>query len=318
MPTPFLIDTDTASDDAVAIIMALRDPSIDVKALTIVAGNVPAPQAAQNALYTAQLCNRPDLPVHIGLHQPLLRPYENAQWFHGQDGLGDMNYPRAQRPPESEHAVDALIRIILATPGITLVTLGPLSNIAAALIKNPSITHNVSRLVIMGGNPCCEGNVTPAAEYNIWVDPEAAQIVFRAPWPIDMVGWHLCRNEAIITPTEIARLQTMGDLGNFVVDANRTAAQAIREQTGEIGISLPDPTAMAVALNPSIITSASPHHVAIATDNDLTRGMTVIDRLNVANDPRNHPTWQNTRPANIIWQINTSQFKEMLFASLRP
>lgn len=313
---PFLIDTDTASDDAVALLMALKDPTVDVKAITVVAGNVPVDQGARNALYTAELAGRPDVPVFLGAEFPLVRPYEHAQWFHGRDGLGDMNYPAAKRLPEQQYAVDAMIDTIEANPGIVLVTLGPLTNVALALLQRPTITRNVSRVVVMGGNPCCEGNVTPAAEYNIWVDPEAARIVLRAPWPVEMVGWHLCRGDAVVGPVEIERLLTLGPLGRFVVDANRVATEAIRTQTGEVGISLPDPTAMAVALDPAVVTAAGDHLVAISTDDALTRGQTVVDRLNVATDDRNRRSgaWTHTpHKTRVVWTMDVPGFKRMLF-----
>src|SRR5580658_10071071 len=157
----FLIDTDTASDDAVALIMALRSPAVDVAAITVVAGNVPVEQATRNALYTAELCAS-SVPIYSGEARPLLRQHQSAQWFHGRDGLGDQNYPAPERKPESRHAVDAIVDVVSANPGIVLVTLGPLTNVALALARSPDIVKNVSRCAVMGGNPCTEGNVTPA------------------------------------------------------------------------------------------------------------------------------------------------------------
>ncbi len=175
----FLIDTDTASDDAVALIMALRAPDVRVAAITVVAGNVDVQQATRNALYTAELCGV-KVPVYSGAARPLLRPYQNATWFHGRDGLGDHNYPAPRQSAQAKHAVDAIIETVEANPGIVLVTLGPLTNVALAISRKPEIAAKVSRCVVMGGAPCCEGNVTPAAEYNVWVDPEAASIVMRS------------------------------------------------------------------------------------------------------------------------------------------
>src|SRR4029077_10229707 len=174
VPRAFLIDTDTASDDAVALIMALRAPDVRVVAITTVAGNVPVPQSTRNALYTVELCGA-NVPVYTGADKPLLRTYENATWFHGRDGLGDHDYPAPKRSAEKLHAADAIIETIEANPGLVVVTLGPLTNLALALSKTHGIATKVSRCVVMGGAPCCEGNVTPAAEYNIWVDPEAAR-----------------------------------------------------------------------------------------------------------------------------------------------
>src|SRR5256885_3369535 len=202
MSRTFLIDTDTASDDAVAIIMALRAPDVRVAAITTVAGNVPVQQSTRNALYTAQLCGA-DVPVYMGSDKPLLRRYENATWFHGRDGLGDHSYPAPRKAPDKLHAVDAIIETIEANPGLVIVTLGPLTNVALALAKKPSIAAKVGRCVVMGGAPCCEGNVTPAAEYNIWVDPEAARIVMRSGLPVELVGWHLSRGDAVVREDDI-------------------------------------------------------------------------------------------------------------------
>ena len=178
----FLIDTDTASDDAVAIIMALADPDVRVLGLTTVAGNVGLEQATSNALLTAEICNS-DAPVFMGADRPLARAHEHAHWFHGKDGLGDRGYPAPKRAPEREPAVDAILRLAREASGLTLVTLGPLTNIALALERERELAARIGRCVVMGGAPCCEGNVTPAAEYNIWVDPEAARAVFRSKMP---------------------------------------------------------------------------------------------------------------------------------------
>ena len=320
MPEPFLIDTDTASDDAVALIMALRSPAARVLAITTVAGNVPVRQATRNALYTAELCGA-DVPVYQGADKPLARALCTAEWFHGYDGLGDRGYPAPMRGPEKQHAVEAIIATIRANPDLTLVTLGPLTNIALALAQAPDIAHNVGRCVVMGGNPCCEGNVTPAAEYNMWVDPEAARVVFRSGLPIELVGWQLCRGAAVLSPVDIHRINRIGtDLARFAIDGNSTAHEAFRLQTGEDGISLPDPVAMSIALDPSIATEASHHYVDVETASELTRGMTVIDRLNVAADDRNRATWAHLLDcepnAKVYWYIDTRRWKQALFDSL--
>src|SRR3954465_1994315 len=220
----FLIGTDTASDDAVALIMALRSPGVRVEAITVVSGNVPLPQATANALYTVELCGRAaDVPVFAGAARPLAREPEHAEWFHGADGFGNQNYPPAGLRPRPEHAADAIVRVIRANPGgIELVTLGPLTNVAMALDRDLSIAGQVKRCVVMGGNPCCEGNVTPAAEYNIWCDPEAAQIVFRSGMNVELIGWQLCRGEANLTPADIAHVRELGTpLAHFAIDINR-------------------------------------------------------------------------------------------------
>ena len=316
----FLIDTDTASDDAVALIMALRAPQVRVAAITTVAGNVGVEQATRNALYTIELCGA-DVPVYAGAAKPLLREHQSATWFHGSDGLGEHDYPRPRRSTRELHAVDAIIETIDANPGLVIVTLAPLTNLALALGKKPAIAAKVGRCVVMGGAPCCEGNVTPAAEYNIWVDPEAAQIVMRSGLPIELIGWHLSGGEAVVRDHDIGRIQSFkNELAHFAIECNSHARKAYKRQTGEDGISLPDPVAMSIALDPSIGTEWSSHYIDVETRSELTRGMTVVDRLNVAGDERNLPAWgavvRAGHKARVCWTIDAGRWKQSLFAAL--
>ena len=315
----FVIDTDTASDDAVAIMMALSAPDVRVLGLTTVAGNVSLEQATRNALLTADICGS-DVPVFVGVGAPLIRAHEHAHWFHGEDGLGDHGYPAPKRAPEREHAVEAIRRLAHATPGLTLVTLGPLTNVALALARDPSIASRIGRCVVMGGAPCCEGNVTPAAEYNIWVDPEAARAVFRSRLPIEMVGWHVSRGESVLTDAEIAAIEALGTTkARFAIESNSRARKAYHIQTGEVGLSLADPTAMAIALDRSIGLSWSRHRVAIECASELTRGMTVVDRLNVSGDDINRAVWAaqgGETGADVVWTFDSARFKSMLKAAL--
>lgn len=320
MARTFLIDTDTASDDAVALIMAMRASDVHVAAITTVAGNVGVEQATKNALYTVELCGA-DVPVFQGSAKPLTRPHQNATWFHGQDGLGDHGYPSSRKSAAAMYGVDALVETIDKNPGLVLVTLGPLTNVALALARRPDLAKKVSRCVIMGGAPCCEGNVTPAAEFNIWVDPEAARMVFLSGLPVELIGWQLCRADAVIKPPEIDQIITMNTaLGRFAVECNSHARQALKVQTGEDGICLPDPVAMCVALDPTVGTSWSEHFVEVATHDELTRGMTVVDRLNVSEDERNRVTWQKAhssgRKARVCWEIDNKRWKRALLAAL--
>jgi purine nucleosidase len=315
----FLIDTDTASDDAVAILMALAAPDVEVAALTVVAGNVSLAQGARNALYTCEVAGK-DIPVHLGAAAPLIRRHLDAHWFHGADGLGDRGYPPPKRAPEKEGAVEALIRIAAERPGLTLVTLGPLTNIALALALDPGFAENVGRCVVMGGAPCCEGNATPAAEYNIWVDPEAARMVFRSKLPIEMVGWHVSRGDSVLSDAECDELLQGGPKARFAVECNNRAREAYFVQTGQRGMSLADPTAMAVALDRDIGTSWSRHFVEIETQSELTRGMTIVDRLNVAHDENNCGPWADALAAgvkaDICWTFDAPAYKALLKRAL--
>jgi len=316
-PRTILIDTDTASDDAVALIMALRSPDVHVAAITIVAGNVHVEQGVRNALYTVELC-RASAPVYAGAEKPLLRPLEVAHWFHGEDGLGDHGYAPVNAEAHPMHAVDAIIQGAKDNPGLEVITLGPLTNLALAVTREPRLASLIARCVVMGGAPCCEGNVTPAAEFNIWVDPEAASIVFRSGLPIELIGWQLSRFEAVVSAAEIAKIVALNTpLTHFAVECNSTAAHAYHTQTGEHGIALPDPIAMAVLLDPALSTNSNRHRVEIETASELTRGMTVVDRLNVASDERNRGRWISAKAeVEICWELDIPGWKRALFRAL--
>jgi len=301
--------------------MALRAPEVEVVAITTVAGNVPVEQSTRHALYVPEICGSV-VPVYAGADKPLLRAYQNATWFHGADGLGEHGYPLPKRSIERWHAADAIIAEAEEHPGLTIVTLAPLTNVALALARKPSIVDKVGRCVIMGGAPCCEGNVTPAAEYNIWVDPEAARMVVRSGIPIDLIGWHLSRGKSVLNDRDIAAVEALKTpLAHFAIECNSHARAAYKVQTGEDGISLPDPVAMCLALDPSVGTWWSSHYIDVETRSELTRGMTVVDRLNVAEDGRNRAEWAAViakgKKARVCWTIDAERWKQALFTALR-
>jgi purine nucleosidase len=317
-----IVDTDTASDDAVALIMALHAPEVEVKAITVVAGNVPVTRGSRNARYTVELCGA-SVPVHEGADRPLLREPSPASFFHGEDGLGDQGYPPPRAPVAEGHAVSALVETIRAHPGIVVVTLGPLTNLALALAQAPDLAGSVGRCVVMGGAACTVGNVTPAAEYNIWCDPEAARIVFRSRLPLEMVGWELCRGEANLNEEDVARCRALDTpLAHFALDCNAKALEANRRFFHEPGIGLPDPVAMAVALDPAIVSRKSRHAVDVECEGSLTRGMTVVDQLDVVR--RGLGDRDGWRPeavkaessVTVCWEIDATRFKERLFQAL--
>lgn len=305
----FIIDTDTASDDAVALIMAHHWPDVEVVAVTIVNGNVAVEQGVKNALYTLDVCNA-STPVYVGCTKPMLRESNYADWFHGKDGMGNMYYPEPKSKAQSGHAIDAIIDIIKKYPGeITLVTLGPLTNIAAALLKAPEIAPLVQRCVIMGGAANTVGNVTPAAEYNIWVDPEAAKIVFHSGMRMEMVGWELSRHDAALTAAEVETVMNFGtQRARLAMDCNKTALEISMKIQGAIGLTLADPVAIAVALDPDIVTSQGKYFVDVEITGEITRGATVVDELGVLDKQPN---------MNVVWAINIPLWKETLYRCLR-
>ncbi len=304
----FIIDTDTASDDAVALVMALRHPDIDVQAITVVAGNVPLAQAVQNALYSVELCGQ-DTPVYAGCAKPLLRKLSTAEEVHGRDGMGDIGLPLWGRRPADGHGADRLRQVINDNANdITLVTLGPLTNVALALLREPELARQVSRCVIMGGIGSGHGNITPLAEFNIWVDPEAAKIVFESGMPIAMIGWDISWKYAAFDPEQAAEIRAIGTrLAEYVIDIQATLNQYALDQTNLAGFDWPDPIAMAAAIDPNIA-SYEKLRVDVTTGEGLTRGLTVIDRLGVTGRP---PQVQ------VAVSANRELFVDMLKRALR-
>jgi purine nucleosidase len=214
-----------------------------------------------------------------------------------------------------------MVRIIDANPGLEVITLGPLTNLALALRQSPRLARNVSRCVVMGGAPCCEGNVSPAAEYNFWVDPEAARVVLRSDLPVELVGWQLSRGSAVLNAREIEEILALGTrFGEFAVHANGIARKAYHIQTGEVGIDLPDPTAMAILLDPALALVSSRHYMDVQIDSGITRGMSVVDKLGVATDPRNHGVWSDVvargRKHSVVWKLDIPGWKKALFQAL--
>ena len=280
MPRPFFIDTDTASDDAVALVIALRHPDIDVVGIGVVAGNVPLQYGLQNALYTRELCGREDVPVYGGAYGPLVLPLGTAQEVHGEDGMGDIGLHLRDREPHPMHAADALIAASHRYAGeLTLVTLGPLTNLALALHDDPSLANRLHRVVVMGAVADHVGNMNPVAEYNMWADPHAVAFVLDAGLPIEFVGWDISRHYAVIEHDLAEELRAVSPVGEFCVAINKTVAEFCATETKLPGFDLPDPIAMAYAIDPSIATETRRLHLAVETESELTRGMVVMDLL---------------------------------------
>ena len=309
MKRKFWIDTDTASDDAVALIMAFMNPDIEVVGLSIVAGNVPLDMGVQNALYTAELCAA-TAPIYVGAAKPLSRELGTAQFVHGEDGMGDIGLPLSGRTPTSGNAVDKLIEAIhLHADHIELVTLGPLTNIALALQQDPSIARSVKRCVVMGAVADHIGNVTQVAEFNMWVDPEAVDVVLRSGMHLEFVGWDISRTEAVVTPQESAMIRSLGtERANFSVDIQRVLEKFCAEETHLNGFDLPDPIAMAYAIDTSIATEVHHWYLASETNSELTRGMVVMDTLGVMHQEPN---------AFVVTRASHEKFMSMLVDALQ-
>ena len=316
----FFIDTDTASDDAVAILMALEWDDVEVLGISIVSGNMPIEQGSINARYTVELCKK-NIPVYVGAAKPLVKKTEHADWFHGPDGMGGMNYPDPKNTESSDDLIEVLKNLIDENPNeITLVTLGPLTNIANFITKYPASFLMLKNIVIMGGASNTVGNVTPAAEYNIWCDPEAADIVFNSGHEdITIVGWELCRAGANITEEEMEFVYSFKTpKGDFAIDCNKHALEGSQDWLGDPGLGLPDPVAMAVALEDSVVISKSRHHVKVVLDGP-SRGMTIVDQLHVGeSEPHIDEHWSNTsRNINVCWELDDDKWKEVFYSTLK-
>jgi purine nucleosidase len=302
-----VIDTDTASDDAIALVLAVREPSVDVRAVTVVAGNVPLELAVRNAIVTLDLAGGADIPVHAGRDRPLARPLDTAQFVHGADGMGGATLPAPSREATSADAVGVLLAIAADEPGRhDLVTLGPLTNIAAALERDPELLTKFGHTYLMAGSPDGVGNVDALGEYNVWADPEAATAVLAAPGAKTMIGWNISRTFAVMNHDEQAALAAVGPLGRFAIDINGDVEQYCLD-TGLAGFDLPDPIAMAVALDDSIIVEATEEWLVVGLDGP-TRGCTIPDRRFGRPDP-------NIR---VLWSVDEAAFKQRLLTACRP
>jgi len=304
----FIIDTDTASDDAVAIMMASAHADVTLDAVTVVAGNVALEQASRNARYVLELCHE-DIPVYNGCPAPWVQEASVADWFHGEDGMGNQHYPAPTTAAQTMHAVPALIDRFKREPNrIELVTLGPLTNLATALTMEPALADWIKHCWVMGGAANTVGNVTPAAEYNIWCDPEAAYKVMHSGVPLTLLGWELSCDKATLSDAEMAQLRAIGSRrAKVAIDCNAHALKAVRELQGQTGLALADPVAMAVALDKSIATDMEPYYVDIAMGSSNTRGMTIVDQLHVTGQPHN---------ARVCRAIDAERWKRLLRCSL--
>ena len=303
----FLIDTDTASDDAVALLMALREPSVKVEVITVVAGNSPLETCVKNALISVEKAETYSPPVYAGMAQPMFQEPFSAEFVHGQDGMGNMDLPAPTLEKQSDHAVDVIIETARHFPGeLEIITLGPLTNLALALLKEPTLPKLIKRVYIMGGAGLGPGNVTPVAEFNIFADAEAAHLIMKSKLAKTVVGWDICMAETFINPSDIAHLNSLGPLGEFAVRCNATLIE-FNKGWGKDGFDLPDPTTVAVALYPDIVTRQFDAFGYVEYKSEKTYGQFIIDQFQLTGKPHN---------ATIITEIDARQFKQKLFQLL--
>ena len=305
----FLIDTDTASDDAVALIMALREPDIRVEAITVVAGNLPLPLAVKNALLSVQMADTYRPPVFAGMAKPLLRDLFTSEFVHGDDGMGNMNLLEPALTIEREHAVDALIRILTdSADELELITLGPLTNIAMVCLKAPEAIRKLKRITIMGGAGFGSGNITPVAEFKVYVDAEAFSLVLQAGVPIMLVGWDVSMGTTFITGEDIDYLLNTGSpIAEFCVRCNQSLKEFNWQRLRKIGFDLPDPATVAVALYPDTVVNTLDVYACVETKSEATYGQIIMDTMHLLDRKPN---------ATICRALDGRRFKERLFRAI--
>jgi purine nucleosidase len=277
MAQHIVMDTDPGIDDSLAILLALASPEVELAAVSVTGGNCSLPCGVRNALSVLALAGRSDLLVHAGVALPLLRPAFTAPETHGDTGLGYARLPDSPVPPSDEHGVDMLIREIMAQPGeVTLVALAPLTNVALAIRKEPRIVEAVREVIIMGGALRVDGNTTPLAEFNFYVDPHAAQIVLTSGMPITLMPWDICK-DVLLTQADVDQLLANGSpISRFVADATRFYIEFHREYFDYAGCSICDPAALALALDGSLGRTEMVN-IYVEHTSELTMGKSVAD-----------------------------------------
>ena len=287
MPRKIIIDTDPGQDDAVGILLALASPEVEVLALSTVAGNVPLDLTSRNARIVCEIAGRPDIPVHAGCDTPLSRPLVTAEHVHGKSGLDGIALFQPASALAPGHAVDAIIDILRREPegSVTLVAMGPLTNLATAFRRAPDIVPRLREIVLMGGAYFEVGNITPAAEFNIYVDPEAAQIVCAAGAPRTVLPLDVT-HKALTSRDWIEQMRASGPVGRAVAGWTDFFERYDREKYGAEGAPLHDPCTIAWLIQPDLF--AGRHiNVEIETQGAFTTGMTVADWWRVTGRPAN-------------------------------
>lgn len=302
MARKIIIDTDPGQDDAVAILLALASPELEVLGISVVAGNVPLPLTEVNARKICELAGRPDLPIYSGCDAPLMRKLVTAEEVHGKSGLDGVDLPAPTMPLQAEHAVDFIIDTLRrAEPNtITLVPIGPLTNIATAFDRAPDIIPRVQEIVLMGGAYFEVGNITPTAEFNIFVDPEAADIVFKSGAPLTVLPLDVT-HKALTSRDWIEGLRKLGPVGQAVASWTDFFERYDKEKYGSLGAPLHDPCTIAYLVNPELF-SGRYINVVIETKGEFTTGMTVADWWRVTGRPAN---------ANFIRDVDRDSLYEM-------
>ena len=300
MPKRIIFDTDPGIDDALAILLALASPELSVEGLSVVHGNCSLEQATRNALSVLEVANASHIPVAMGCALPLVQPSLLAPETHGDMGLGYAHLPEPRLEPSRQHAVDFLIERILASPGeITLVAIGPLTNIALAVRQEPRLAESLKELIIMGGAIRHEGNTTALAEFNTFVDPHAAHILYHAGIPTTLVPLDVTY-QCILTPGDVQRLQKIDSpITHFIADATRFYMEFHDQYQKIEGCVINDPLALALTFAPELCTYQE-LPVDVDISGEISMGKTVADFYNYGKKPANMKVALGVRARDFI------------------
>ena len=313
-----IIDCDTGVDDALAILLCLKN--LDVVGITTVGGNVGLENTQRNTRYVTEVAGRTDVPVFAGYARPLLVPLQDASYVHGAGGLGNIQVPEPQKPLEKQHAVDFLIETFMTRDDVSLITLGPLTNIAHALLKEPRLVHRIPEILTMGGSTTW-GNATPAAEFNIFVDPEAAKLVFESGIPIRMVGLNATRQQR-------ASLEVYEQIKAMDSPAAQLAAKLFLDREGKPGRNnFCDACAVMWWIDSHVISKSAMMHVVVETQGEFTRGMTLCDgrgfqanrrEVDMEHEKLYEPLPKGLEPnVEVALELDQARFSQVLLDTMR-
>ena len=298
-----LIDCDPGVDDAIALLLAFGSPELNLLGITTVGGNVPLVHTQTNARKICELAQVLDIPVSAGCDRPLVRSrVTTAEYVHGATGLGQLSFPAPTLPLRPQHGVDFLVDTLFNAPSpVHLATLGPLTNLAVALVKSPNIASHIQSLTVMGG-AITHGNITPSAEFNFYCDPHAAQVVFEAGLPLTMIGLDVT-HQAIATPDRLARIRAIGDpIGTTVAQLLEHYSLHDIQQYGFAGAPLHDPCVLAHLLKPELFQSRR-CFVEIETQSDASLGRSIVDFYGVSGREPN---------ATVVTAVDSDGFYDLL------
>ena len=298
------VDTDAGTDDAIALIMLLKHPNIEVVGISCVGGNTGVHQVAQNVMYILEKLNK-DIPVYVGADRPLTRPLKSSGFIHGSDGFGDLDIDNQGRTPASIDAIEGLKKAIeVYHQSLTVITIGPMTNLALMLQRYPDLTQRIGQLWIMGGNYQMPGNITPVSEYNFWADPEASNYCLQASIPKTLVGWDITIRSGYLTLDELEQLKSLEhELLQALYDMQHIRFKWLEEYGQDIKCTLADACAVTALLRDDFITASGEYYcdIVLSDDDDDTRGMLIVDINNLKGQQPN---------AHVILQADREVFVE--------